>query len=457
MAKSSAPSEPDDDHVHERWQNPRRMRLEINPRAGFARRQAAAASDGLSKSSSQPAVGSTQSLAERGRKLDEPCQSRATAGKELDNKTEERLNKEAIRAFASWAEGKTTWLHELFGFDEEGGCQSISVGKFVKYLVSLGFNGDIFRVVHAIKNQSSDSASRKYANGIGITATDEIFLSQLRRFERCKTVIDAAATERDNEPLSKRFSRLLGQQHGSLLRAFRLDIDLRGTGSVAYPDFARACRRLGLNGEPRRIWDSFRPGNNAAPLTLVDIAPEEAKNAGSFIKFLRLNFNSDIDHFWNELDCDGNGHVTLNEWTRVLEEMGFSGDARLLFHGLDSSGIGRLWRNELEYLTTLKCTTRAAFKPPTRSRDAESSSSKQCLRSRPAWDSTVCNVSRHNTEITAISRKYFGGSHERPVRQQIHEELRAKASAQGAAHEEKVVQMLGERYGFSQTFPSDRD
>merc|ERR1719221_1827305 len=50
------------------------------------------------------------------------------------------------------------------------------------------------------------------------------------------------------------------------------------------------------------------------------------------------------------MDVDGQNFMTLEDFQASLIALGFRGDARLLFRGLDVGGAGRIMRNEFSYI-----------------------------------------------------------------------------------------------------------
>ncbi|CAK0791676.1 unnamed protein product, partial [Prorocentrum cordatum] len=66
----------------------------------------------------------------------------------------------------------------------------------------------------------------------------------------------------------------------------------------------------------------------------------------------------DLDRLWSFLTTGIQGragklYVTMHEFVRGSHTLGFGGNARLLFRGLDAEGRGQLWRRDLEALQLL--------------------------------------------------------------------------------------------------------
>jgi len=178
--------------------------------------------------------------------------------------------------------------------------------------------------------------------------------------------------KKDKEPLSLEdrhaketkqvFIQFLRHRRGTTFRAWRLDIDRRNTNRVSYTDLMDACRHLGLSlNEARLVWRAFRPvkkGCPATPIEFHEFDPVEWTNLNVFLEVLWQELNFDLDLFWDILtqqkkgdrDAIMNACVSLAEFDTAMKRLGFEGESQLIYYGLDTSGQGRLWKQELQYL-----------------------------------------------------------------------------------------------------------
>jgi len=134
----------------------------------------------------------------------------------------------------------------------------------------------------------------------------------------------------------------------------------RGDGRVNMQDFAAGCKRLGLGDHHTKLWADFHrvlPNGRSdlpmTPLTFrdVDADGEEWANLVEFADALQAAIGLDTWKAWAFLDRHHQRFLTLAEFASGAEALGFQGDATLLFQGLDASGIGRLKREDLDYIS----------------------------------------------------------------------------------------------------------
>eukprot|EP00929_Paragymnodinium_shiwhaense_P020058 TRINITY_DN13495_c0_g1_i1.p1 TRINITY_DN13495_c0_g1~~TRINITY_DN13495_c0_g1_i1.p1 ORF type:complete len:1311 (-),score=200.88 TRINITY_DN13495_c0_g1_i1:116-4048(-) len=153
--------------------------------------------------------------------------------------------------------------------------------------------------------------------------------------------------------VAARFVEFLRQQRGSVLRAWRLDLDKTSQGWVTRANFAAACRSIGFGGEARQIWDSIRPDGNSAPVRFHELDACEADNLERFAQLLSLRSGGDLGKAWSILDRGNRTYVSLPEFGKCLRELGFLGNVPFIFKGLDTHGQGQLKRRDFDYLKLL--------------------------------------------------------------------------------------------------------
>eukprot|EP00929_Paragymnodinium_shiwhaense_P049906 TRINITY_DN25167_c0_g1_i2.p1 TRINITY_DN25167_c0_g1~~TRINITY_DN25167_c0_g1_i2.p1 ORF type:complete len:2875 (+),score=602.52 TRINITY_DN25167_c0_g1_i2:154-8778(+) len=173
--------------------------------------------------------------------------------------------------------------------------------------------------------------------------------------------------------LLPRLTKVLRDVRGAVLRAWRLDLDPGGTGSVSSADLFRICR--GFNHEDIGADGlSHSAGSLPPSLTFCDLAPEESANLDAFIAFLQNAFGlrangqgfrkTDLSKAWQLLNLGSSPAVSLSEFASGLQRKGFEGDTALLFKGMDSSGRGRLSRHDFETFPEVFFTTRQKPRMP---------------------------------------------------------------------------------------------
>lgn len=165
-------------------------------------------------------------------------------------------------------------------------------------------------------------------------------------------LLEKAQQARDSR---KTFLRFCRERRGSGLRAWLLDLDMKGTNSVLYSDFIQNAMRVGLSlAESMLVWKAYRPSGKQTSLSFHEFDTLEWGNLNIFLELLWDHFNFDIDVVWSFLDKDGGGSVDVHEFCQSMQEIGFTGNAERIFYGLDSSGKGRMWKETMYYLFKLQ-------------------------------------------------------------------------------------------------------
>jgi len=153
------------------------------------------------------------------------------------------------------------------------------------------------------------------------------------------------------------FHALLRQRRGSLLRAWRLDFDSQGHGRVSNADFVKTCRNLGFAGETRHVWRGLKGEVSSAPLRFQEFAPDEFANLEEFVDTLWAKVGFDFDAAWALIDVGRRLVVNVKEFESAAQRLGFVGNALLIFQGLDTGGLGRLTRQNFEFLLEVTMTS----------------------------------------------------------------------------------------------------
>jgi len=180
--------------------------------------------------------------------------------------------------------------------------------------------------------------------------TETVSLFQFSRFQSRVQAYGAALSAAHSNSAAIRFVKLLQQHRGSILRAWRLDLDIRGSGKVAYVDFAHACRQLHVMSQARNIWSSLRNKDDPRPLEFSELGSEEAPNLDAFAEVLWNALGLDLEKAWMFMDVNFQRWLSLEDFEAGARKLGFDGNVKLLFKGLDSSGLGRVTRTDFEYL-----------------------------------------------------------------------------------------------------------
>lgn len=261
-----------------------------------------------------------------------------------------------VLAFAQWAavDNKWEYFDKLFYQDAKyqhlGLVQrrEVSFKEFQETCRSLRYSGDSRVIFREIQNECLTMRERVNRKKQGVC--DTIFARQFRQFERkSRLLIGHLDPERDGSPVT-RLAEVLRKLRGSVLRAWRLDMDIHCTGKVAYTDFVRARCALSFHGQLKQAWKCLRP-NRTDPIEFHELAEAEASNLERFSEALWNLCGFDVDEAWAIFDVNRQNFVSRKQFVAAAASIGFDGDAQMIFHGLSTPGCGRLWKSEFAYIT----------------------------------------------------------------------------------------------------------
>lgn len=273
----------------------------------------------------------------------------------------------AVLEFADWAQsGAGGWarLHDMFAKECENpagghyhdygsrGARGVPRSRWVDMLASMGLRSEQLasQVFEEIAREGAADVRRgRLELGAQIPEEPAISFAQLKRFERrCVAAATALEAEHENS-CTAQLLRRLRQSRGSVLRAWRLDLDKRGGGRVAFTDFRQGCKELGLASLGQAVWSALRQ-ESRTPLELHELDPKAAEGLEELARALWDTVGLDLRKAWLHLDVNKQNFLTYEEFRAGMKHLGFAGDARALFRGLDAAGLGRLSREDLEYV-----------------------------------------------------------------------------------------------------------
>mmetsp|Transcript_89163 Transcript_89163/g.186318 ORF Transcript_89163/g.186318 Transcript_89163/m.186318 type:complete len:829 (+) Transcript_89163:136-2622(+) len=226
--------------------------------------------------------------------------------------------------------------------------------QWVDNITDMGFKGDAGVVFEEmmLENVGVDAVRQAKAMAMGASIVPTATLPQVKRFAARIAAASSSLTAGDGASPAAAFARHLKSIRGTVLKAWRQDIDLRKAGRVAYADFTNACRKLGLSSQGRLIWDCLRKEARTAPLEFHEVAPEEAENMEGFCEILLTTYGFDLEKAWRDLDPNNQQYLSLPDFVAAARALGFEGNPKLIFKGLDA-GLGRLLPENFEYLAKI--------------------------------------------------------------------------------------------------------
>eukprot|EP00928_Gymnodinium_smaydae_P024345 TRINITY_DN1971_c0_g5_i1.p1 TRINITY_DN1971_c0_g5~~TRINITY_DN1971_c0_g5_i1.p1 ORF type:complete len:730 (-),score=162.69 TRINITY_DN1971_c0_g5_i1:189-2336(-) len=309
-------------------------------------------------------------------------------------------NIEDLQAFERWASANDGWgrLHQLFynevrdtyvhgGFYGE---KRVTLAEFLSFCNRYGAastvaNLDgIFDLILQECQTSRDVQNARLDPGGHTSMT----LRQLKRFQS-RLLGKAGCGNVLAESPAVRLSEVLKERYGTQLRAWRVLFDRHEHGQIHYAHFCAGCRELGDFGpRPALAWAALlRPAGGEADvppgsprshsavaagarcavgaagsvgaagaaalpqnLRFCHLCAEEAANLEEFVAILWKICGLDFRKLYALMDEGNRGHITLEEFSVGVKTIGFTGDATMLFKGLDKTGVGYLFFQDLEYL-----------------------------------------------------------------------------------------------------------
>jgi len=151
------------------------------------------------------------------------------------------------------------------------------------------------------------------------------------------------------------YLQLIIGKYQEVAQAFRQIDGFDGNGEISLREFEESIHELnnpkfeGATGK-RRMLGIFRylDGNQLGTVTLKEwtvleqLWCEMTSSIVEFIEGIERAFLGNLAAAWQEMDADGNGLLDEDEWCAAVEQVGYFGPAKVVFHFLDKDGAGRV-------------------------------------------------------------------------------------------------------------------
>mmetsp|Transcript_14051 Transcript_14051/g.34804 ORF Transcript_14051/g.34804 Transcript_14051/m.34804 type:complete len:673 (+) Transcript_14051:84-2102(+) len=161
------------------------------------------------------------------------------------------------------------------------------------------------------------------------------------------------------------FLALLVRRYGTIMRAWRNGLDLDGNGRISYYEFCKAARAIGYESSLRQLWNDLNENDDKAFITLDELDQDTFDRVNYFNDLITARFSSlkeawsffdhdkqnqlyekqfrsvlvdklsfdtgnfDIGQLYKDLDYDGNGFLTMDDWL-FLKKWVTSNDCKML-------------------------------------------------------------------------------------------------------------------------------
>lgn len=226
--------------------------------------------------------------------------------------------------------------------DGSGRCY---VDDFTPCLVDLGFPySEALSLFHMLDIGGQQDIS-----------FDELVMAGLQR-RQVKVAVRSSIRELLQRRDEKAHGRLLSEFHGymlhnygSLVRAWRLGLDVENRGQLCFNEFCESCKRIGFRGRLRTLWKQL-DSESVGYITLATLDPQTQAALDDLRSFLEENYRT-IDDAWERvIDIRRAGRVARDAFVDASrEKLGWQGDALRVFHCLDLTQSG-LTVDQMEFI-----------------------------------------------------------------------------------------------------------
>jgi len=264
----------------------------------------------------------------------------------------------AARLFSDWCSQDNKWatFQDLFYSESAhsglAARREVSKDEFVKFCKQHGYKGNCEVIFREVQSECDQAIKQR-----GLKKGDKITFAHFKSFQwRC---VGHIATLKANEWGSPAIVLVNALRHkrGTSLRGWRLDVDLRQNGRVAYVDFSNAMRKLNMSCQVKQMWNTMRPDGNAGgyirALEFQELDPQEAAIMESFCDCLYLATGFDLEQAFEIMDSRNLKFLLYEDFFKGCQKLGYQGNEAhisCLFHGLDSRGLKKITNEDLNYL-----------------------------------------------------------------------------------------------------------
>jgi hypothetical protein len=265
--------------------------------------------------------------------------------------------------FLAWVQSESRWQPLIDAFQDSQRYKPVVNGAVVRprmeradfrrALSMMKFKGDadaVFDIIVADRQAEGQPADRDRTAVDAQGSRDYMYLIDLRRYKD-RQAPRAMELITGGGGAIEVFVGALQKRRGTLLRGWRMDLDKNGLGKVTFGSFAAACRKYDLGDHCKGMWKSLCP--TGGMLLFSDLAPQEADNIEAFVDAAGRATGYDLGKAWEFIDADRGNSVSFGDFERGAQALGFPGDCRLLFDGIEVEGIRRVTREDVVYLENL--------------------------------------------------------------------------------------------------------
>lgn len=156
--------------------------------------------------------------------------------------------------------------------------------------------------------------------------------------------------EEASKNLLQSFIVFLNRRFGTIVRAWRLGLDIDGDGRLRFQEFCFACKALGFRAKLRTLWKAL-DHQKTGYVCLKQLDAEASELMENFTHFLEDSYRT-LDDVWERVfDSNGSGRVMQEEFQIACrDKLRWTGNAAKLFKILDVNRSRDLSLDEVEFV-----------------------------------------------------------------------------------------------------------
>lgn len=182
------------------------------------------------------------------------------------------------------------------------------------------------------------------------------------------------------------------------VKAWRLCLDMDGTGICRWVAFNQACERIQWKGNCAKAWLGL-DRQSLGFITLHNINAEVAENLALFRRWCFATYGG-VAIAFHALDADGSGSLSEEEFVTVIQNSSLKGDALGAWNALNLEGSDILSEREMDFLDDMELDMLAAYVSATEAAEQLEAEKHKVELDPTRRASTVCTDLRRHSIIS---------------------------------------------------------
>jgi len=220
----------------------------------------------------------------------------------------------------------TAKLEEGFDFkDAREMFRGLAWEEMGSALGNLEKNNHCPRALQEAKQTSDKSRAARARGSFSVAFTPAELAKAVALAKKKAGEISKAANDLE------RLRQHLARKYGSVTAAWRLALDLDGSGSVSFTEWTRGLQTAGFSGSMKTTFRAL-DGDDSGVVMFSEFIPQGALRLTNFRDKLEQAYGKDLKQAWKKIDRDGNNNLSEKDFEAVLQEIGYTASsARILF------------------------------------------------------------------------------------------------------------------------------